>query len=268
MPGPTALASRPPEPLDLPPAPPAPPFPSPVRSPHPSGLPPLELPDERPEPTDADLRDALLPLVESAVGQALYAPETGIHSFLEPLLRTTVRRALAELESPEQAFGSAGLLDRMLWRLQALCTSRTYDDIVFAKTARHRIEAALLLGREALDLISYASTDPGCHASPRRVQPLLREILPHLRDRDGALNLSFELADDRRGVVREGHFTYLIAIVRGTLDEFAQADLDFVQRRIEERFGSRLHDPSAPLLRRLQPMLEDCLLIRSPAAGM
>lgn len=267
MPGPVLLGAHPPRRLDLPPAPPDFPHPPHALEAVIPPLPPFDQPAEAPAPTDADLEEALMPLVESAVGRALYAPDSGIHAFLEPLLRTTVRRALAELEGPEQAFGAAGVLDRLLWRLQALCSSRTYDEIVFAKTARHRIEAALLLGREALDLISYASIDPGCHAAPRRVRPLLREVLPRMRDRDGALHLSFDLGDDRGGVVREGRFTYLVAIVHGTLDEFAHADLDFIQRRIEERHGARLQDPTAPLLRRLQPMLEDCLLIRSPAAG-
>ena len=97
---------------------------------------------------------------------------------------------------------------------------------------------------------------------------MLREILPRLRDREGAIHLSFELSDQRRGVCREGRFTHLVAIVHGELDEFAGADLDFIQRRIEERFGSRLQDPSDPLLQRIQPLLEDCLLIRSPASGL
>jgi len=273
MPGPVATGSLPAAPskaaLDLPPAPPEPAEPRPVAEPEPFDLPPLETEDDLPpQGTDADLTEALFPLVESAMGHALYAPETGVHSFLEPLLRTTMRRTLAELEGPDNPFAAAGVLDRMLWRFEALCTSRTYDEILFSKTARHRIEAALLLGHDALDLISYASTDPGCHASPRRVQPLLREILPRMHDGDGALNLTFPLAEDRTGVVREGRFTYLVAVVHGTMDEFTSADLDFIHRRIEERHGKLLQDPSAPLLRRIQPMLEDCLLIRSPAAAL
>jgi len=268
MPRPITLDHRPAKPLDLPPAPRADEHIPPHADTAPD-LPPLDVPfSDVPEATDADLQEALLPLVQAVVGQSLYAPQGGLHSYLEPMLRTTVRRAIAELDGPDQPFGAAGMLDRMMWRLQALCSSRTYDEIVFQKTARHRLEAVLLLGKDALDLISYASTDPGCHASPRRVAPLLRELLPRIRDRDGALCLSFDLSDQRGGVVREGHFTYLVAIVHGELDEFAQADLDFIQRRVEERFGSRLQDPSNPLLQRIQPLLEDCLLIRSPASAL
>jgi hypothetical protein len=270
MPEPKPLEELPPAALDLPPAPRNQvPFPAPAAAT--PDLPPIDAQPEdpsTPEPTDADLLDALFPLVETAVGKSLYASQGGLHSYLEPMLRTTVRRAIAELDGPDQPFGAAGIFDRMIWRLQALCTSRTYDEIVFRKTARHRIEEVLLLGRDALDLISYASTDPGCHASPRRVAPLLREVLPRIRDNDGALHLSFEISDERHGVVREGRFTYLVAIVHGALDEFAQADLDFIQRRVEERFGERLQDPSEPLLERIQPMLEDCLLIRSPASAL
>lgn len=229
-------------------------------------LPPLadNLP---PEGTDAELVAVLSPMLEEAVGHVLYAPSSGLHEYLEPMLRTTVRRAIAEMDGPDQAFRPPGFLDRLLWRLQALFTSRTYDEIVFEKTRRHRVDAALLLDREALDMISYASADPGCHSSPRRIQPLLREVLPRIRDDDGALQLSFELPDSSSAIVREGKHTFLVIIVRGALDEFAVADIDFIQRRIEERHGERLHDPSAPLLHRIQPLLEDCLLVRSPAAG-
>ena len=249
--------------------PPVPPLAGPTLTPHTpdlaAQLPPLTaaLP---PEGTDEDLFSALCPLIEEAVGRVLYAPAGGLHEYLEPMLRTTVRRAIAEMEGPEQPFHRPGFLDRLLWRLQALFTSRTYDEIIFEKTRRHRVEAALLLGKDALDLVSFASCDPGCHASPRRIQPLLREVLPRIRDEDGALQLSFELPDGSQALVREGKFTFLVVIARGTLDELATADVDFVQRRVEERHGARLQDPTAPLLKRVQPLLEDCLLVRSPAA--
>ena len=53
---------------------------------------------EQPTPsvgTDEDLIEALLPLVESSLEKALYAPQTGLHTYLEPMLRSTVRRAIA-----------------------------------------------------------------------------------------------------------------------------------------------------------------------------
>ncbi len=230
-----------------------------------SRLPPLDAPLP-PEGTDEDLFAVLSPMIEEAVGRVLYAPAGGLHEYLEPMLRTTVRRAIAEMEGPEQPFHRPGFLDHLLWRLQALFTSRTYDEIVFEKTRRHRVESALLLGKDALDLVSFASCDPGCHASPRRIQPLLREVLPRIRDEEGALQLSFDLPDGTEALVREGKFTYLVVVARGALDELAMADVDFIQRRIEERHGERLQDPAAPLLKRIQPLLEDCLLVRSPAA--
>lgn len=252
----------------MPPVPPVPPAADPAFPPPPSladQLPPLHRPLPE-EGTDDQLVEALGPMIQDAVGRVLYAPVGGLHEYLEPMLRTTVRRAISEMEGPEQPFHRPGFLDRLLWRSQALFTSRTYDEILFEKTRRHRVEAALLLGRESLDLISYASCDPGCHATPRRIQPLLREILPRIRDEDGALQLSFDLPDGTRAVARQGKFTLLVVVARGSLDELATADVDFVQRRIEDRHGERLQDPTAPLLKRLQPLLEDCLLVRSPAA--
>lgn len=46
--------------------------------------------------TDDDLREAFGPIVEQAVRSAVFAKENGMDSYLEPMLRATIRRALAE----------------------------------------------------------------------------------------------------------------------------------------------------------------------------
>lgn len=215
--------------------------------------------------SDADLRDALGPIVEEAVRSAVYAQENGIDTYLEPMLRATIRRALAEFNPTQRPFESPGAIDRIAWRLQALFTSRAYEDIVFEKTHRFQVEEVFLLDLASLALISFASTDPGRHASAKRIEGTVQRLALQVRNADGSIRSEFELPEHRSAVSKCGRFAILIAVVRGRTNELVMADLDFSLRRVEDRFREKLAPGGPPLMEELQPYLEDCLLIQAPA---
>jgi hypothetical protein len=214
--------------------------------------------------TDEDLKEAFLPMLETTLSKALYAPETGLHTYLEPMLRSTVRRAIAEQLESSRQFGEIGALDRLAWRLSALFTSRTYDEIVFDRTHRYQVEEVYLLRKKSRTLISYASHDPARHASPRRVQSTVRMLVAKLKGAGEDGSLSFDLPERRVALVRSGNHTLLVAILRGSSNALVRADLDYIQRQAEERFGSRLAEDGEAFIRVLQPILEGCLLIQAP----
>lgn len=214
---------------------------------------------------DDDLREAFGPIIEQAVRSAVYARENGIDTYLEPMLRSTIRRALAEYTPTQRPFQAPGALDRMLWRLQALFTSRTYEDIVFEKTHRFQVEEVFLLDVHSLALVSFASNQPGRHASAKRVEGTVQRLALQLRDADGQVRPDFELPEHRTAVSRPGRFAVLVAIVRGRSNELVIADLEFSLKRIEDHFRDRLVPGGPPLMKDLQPFLEDCLLIQAPA---
>lgn len=215
--------------------------------------------------TDDDLKEALLPMLEISLAKALYAPKTGLNSYLEPMLRSTVRRALAEQMDTARHFSEVGSLDRLAWRLSALFKSRSYDEIVFERTRRFQVEEVYLIRKSDQSLISYASHDPARHASTRRVQSTLRMLVRKLpRDQTQPVT-SIDLPEKRLLLVREGQFCLLLAILRGNTNALVRADLDYVLRQAEDRFGNRLEKRSEAFLQVLQPVLEGCLLIQSPA---
>ena len=107
---------------------------------------------EPPDFTDDDLREAFGPIIEQAVRKAVYAQENGIDTYLEPMLRATIRRALAEYSPAARPFQPPGALDRFIWHVQALFTSRTYEDIFFEKTRRFQVEEVFLLDVRHLGL--------------------------------------------------------------------------------------------------------------------
>lgn len=229
-------------------------------------LPPLEREEARIDYTDSELLDVFRPLVEEAVHRSLFQPGGGMDTYLEPMLRATIRRALAE-HSPTQApFQEPGFFDRVAWRLRALFTSRTYEDIFFEKTKRFRVEEVYLLEKINLSMISYASSDPARYASAKRVHSTARRLADGALDKEGTIRLFFDLPEGRHAVVREGKDALLIAVILGTPNDGLRIDLDYTLRRIEERFGARFKNVEDPLLLSIQPHLEDCLLIIAPSS--
>lgn len=212
-----------------------------------------------PDFTDADLTEALLPLV----GQAISAPAFHDDPAFESILRTTFRRALAEHSSGP--FQDPDFVHRMLWRFQALFSSRSYEEVISEKIRRFHVEEVYLLDRDRLSLVSYASSDPGRHANPRKIGSFARQLALRVKDESGALQIGFELGEGRRTFVRPGHFCYLVAVVRGDINDMVKSDLDYALRRIENRYRQPFVQ-GQPLLKELQPILEECLLIHSPAA--
>lgn len=217
--------------------------------------------------TDDDLKEAFGPIVEEAVRKAVYANENGMDTYLEPMLRATIRRALAEYAPASRPFHGPGTFDRFVWHIQALFTSRTYEDILFEKTHRFQVEEVFLVDVASLALISFASCDPARHSSARRVSSTIQRIALQLRDEEGKIRTAFDLPDQRNAISREGKYVTLIAIVRGRSNELVIADLEFALRRIEDRFRGHFQQEGSPLLHALQPFLEDCLLIQAPASA-
>ena len=135
--------------------------------------------------TDSDLMEAFGPIVDHAVRAAMHAKENGIDTYLEPMLRATIRRAIAESSPGSRPFNPPGAVDRLVWHLQALFTSRTYEDIFFEKTHRFQVGEFFLVDASPLALVSFASCDPARHASPRRVESSVQRLALQLRDDSG-----------------------------------------------------------------------------------
>ncbi|MFT4176220.1 MAG: hypothetical protein QM627_06150 [Luteolibacter sp.] len=219
--------------------------------------------------TDADLFRAFAPIMQAAVYNSLGYREPKYDSDLEAMLRATVRRALAEYSPAKRPFRSPGAMDRFIWRMQALFSSRSYGDILFEKTHRFQVQEVFLLDADSLSLISYASTDPARHANPRRIPGTVHRISLQIRDKEetGKIRPRLELPGARIVINRSGKNTILSAILRGQPNDLILSDLDFTLRRIEERFREQLSAQGTPLLNELQPFLEDCLLIQAPASA-
>jgi hypothetical protein len=215
--------------------------------------------------TDEDLIQALLPLVESTLEKALSAPQTGLHTYLEPMLRSTVRRAIAEQMQTTHHFGSISTSDRLTWRMKALFTSQTFDDIVFDRTHRYQVEEVFLMRYDTFSLISYASHDPSRHANAKKIRYDLGRLVAEFKDSEGELKKAFDLPDKRTALLRPGRHGFLVAVVRGRANVLVCADLDYTLEQVEQRFEKRLRPEGDQFIHVLQPILESCLLIQSPA---
>lgn len=228
-----------------------------------TAAPPLE-----PEYSDRDLKEALAPLMQDVVREAVYAGErSNVDAMLEPMLRATVRRALAEYSPANRPFEAPGFIDRTIWRMQALFSSRTYEDVLFEKTHRFQVDEVFLFDAKTLALVSFASCDPARHSTAKRVESSAHRIAMKLRDDEGNIHRSYERADGRNVISEVGEHVLLAAVVRGQPNEVILADLGFCLHRIEEHFQERFEQAGSALMHALQPFLEDCLLIQAPASA-
>jgi hypothetical protein len=218
--------------------------------------------------SDEELSEALAPMMQAAVRKAVYESERGrIDAFLEPMLRATVRRALAEYSPASRPFQAPSFIDRTVWRIQALFSSRSFEDVLFDKTHRFQVEEVYLLDAETLALVSFASCDPARHSTAKRIEGSAQRIALQLRDDNGFIRRSIERADGRNIICEVGEQMLLVAIVRGQPNELILADLGFSLHRIEDHFRERFAQAGSALMHALQPFLEDCLLIQAPGSA-
>jgi len=221
-----------------------------------------------PDFTDHDLAEALATMMQAPTGNTMSASErTSIDAMLEPMLRATVRRSLAEYTPASRPFQPPGFIDKTVWRLQALFSSRTFEDVLFEKTHRFQIDEVYLLDAQSLALVSFASCDPARHSTAKRVGTSAKRIAMRIRGEDGEIHRSFEQSDGRNVISEVGEFMILVAIVRGQPNDMILTDLEFSLRRIEEHFRDRFEQAGSALMHALQPFLEDCLLIQAPASA-
>jgi hypothetical protein len=221
-----------------------------------------------PEYSDNDLKEALAPLMQDVVRDVVYAGErSNVDAMLEPMLRATVRRALAEYSPANRPFEAPGFMDRTIWRMQALFSSSTYEDVLFEKTHRFQVDEVFLFDAKTLALVSFASCDPARHSTAKRVESSAHRIAMKLRDEEGNVLRSFERADGKNVITEIGEHVLLAAVVRGQPNEVILADLGFCLHRIEAHFKERFEQAGSALMHALQPFLEDCLLIQAPASA-
>ncbi|WP_411825966.1 hypothetical protein [Luteolibacter sp. AS25] len=221
-----------------------------------------------PDFNDEDLAAAFAPMMEAVVRKVVVESDKGkIDALLEPMLRATIRRALAEYSPGARPFQQPGFIDRVVWRLQALFSSRTFEDVIFEKTHRFQVEEVYLLDVRTLALVSFASCDPARHSAAKRVEASAKRIALQIRSESGEIQRSIERADGKNVIAEKGTDMILVAIVRGSPSELILADLEFSLRRIEEHFSARFQQAGSALMHALQPFLEDCLLIQAPASA-
>ena len=114
-------------------------------------------------------------------------------------------------------------------------------------------------------LISYASHDPSRHANAKKIRYDLRRIMAEVKDSEGKLKKAFDLPEKRTALVRRGRHSFLVAVIRGRANALVRADLDYSLEQVEQRFEKRLRAEGHQFIPVLQPILESCLLIQSPA---
>lgn len=246
--------------------------------PTPRAMPPLPtaatpLPQPSPSPsraeshadyTDEDLAAALMPVVEISLHQTLLQPGSLIDMHWEPWLRTTIRRAFAEQHSLHEPIEEPGFFNHMMCHIKANWSGRSIDEVLSEKFRHFRVEQVYLLARDGGEMLAHAAIGSR-HAKPHQFAATARHLAQNIHDSDGTVRLQFRLPRGRNAELRAGRHSYLIAVVAGEFPEILRPDLDFILRRIEERFAARLAARDSLLSSHLMPYLQDALLLAHPS---
>lgn len=233
----------------------------------PAPVAPLFSVEDLPDFTDADWTAALVPAMEQSLQQTLHQSGACMDTHWEPWLRSTIRRALAEQRSLQDAVEEPGVFQRFCWRIGAIFSDRSYEQMLWEATKRFRVEEVYLLERTGGALLSHAAIHGHGSVSRKGIAENARQLAASLYDDEGTIRLQFRCARGRKAEVRVGRHAVLIAVVLGEFSEALRVDLDYCLRRVEERFGARFADHDESLARLVQTYLEECLLIAMPVVG-
>jgi len=174
------------------------------------------------------------------------------------MLRNLFRRTLAE-QLPRESSTSG--IAHLGWRLEAFMTGKSYDEVIFSKTLRYRVEESYLFERTDHILLTYASRNVTRHAHSSRVKSTyesLRKLIKKLPNEDSK---PYNMPDGRFAVIRQTDETILVSICHGKPTSASLEDLDYLHKQVNQRFIPNRNN--VDLLKFLQPTLESTLLIQS-----
>lgn len=208
------------------------------------------------EYSDEDLKKVLAKLLNHT------PPPSEPPRDIEPMLRNVVRRVLAERSFQYTPFSAPSGLTSLLWKAKALFTNRNYEDIIFEKTQRFRVQEAYLLYPHTHALISHASRIPKRNSSPSKVISTVHHIAQKIskyRFQHEPLWIHFTKKEHLK-VFFHPSFVF-VSIVEGKDNTLLHQDLHDVLLSIEEALKNLSFD--SPPHSILQPILESALLIGS-----
>jgi outer membrane protein OmpA-like peptidoglycan-associated protein len=219
------------------------------------------------------LRDALGPLVENTLHDAVRNhPQKlvdAIYPIMGPAIRTSIAASIREFaESLNQIVRKSFSFQSIRWRIEALITGKSFSDILLSRSLTYSVEQVFLIHRQSGLLLQHAAAQGSVLKDADMISGMLTAIKDFLSDSFAEGGQELETVDAGRFKLwlTYGSKLLLVGAVNGT----APADLRKTFRKaldgIEESFQKEINNfkqDHVSVFDGAQPFLEQCLLHQS-----
>jgi OOP family OmpA-OmpF porin len=222
---------------------------------------------------DAQLRQALQPVLEDAILASVRKNPKVLAEALFPMISRAIRRALATalqgmVESLNQIVETSFTWRSVRWRIEALRTGKPYGEIALLRSLLYKVEQVFLIHRQTGLLMQHAVADAAMVRDPDMVSAMLTAIQDFVRDSfgDGDEPLETMRVGEVSIWVQHGPQAILAGVVRGTPPPQLRNVFSSALERIQHDFGEHLaaFDGDPALLEPARPVMQTCLIGQSP----
>ena len=221
---------------------------------------------------DSQLRQALQPVLEEALGISVRKDPRILAEALFPVIGSAVRRAVGSalqgmIESLNQIIETSFTFRSLEWRFEAARTGKSYGEIALLRSLLYRVEQVFLIQNDTGLLLQHVMSNSAVVRDPDMISGMLTAIQNFVQDSFGTAGNTLETVrvGDFSVWIQPGPQALLAAVVRGTppikIREVLSSALETVHRDCGTQLASFKGD--AAVLDSARPALETCLLGQS-----
>jgi OOP family OmpA-OmpF porin len=219
---------------------------------------------------DKALVDAIEPTIESALRSTVRHHPNVIADALYPILGPAIRKSIfnalnATFQRLNRARERTFTFRSMVWRVEALRTHRSFEEVALAKSLVFRVEQAFLIHRDTGLLLQHAVARGVIVKDADIVSGMLSAIQDFVRDSfqtGGGDTLQLMRVGEVTVALEQGPLAVLAVVVRGVPPAELRGPLQGVVERIHAETGEELtcfRGDTSPFVV-VRSMLESCLI--------
>ncbi len=169
--------------------------------------------------------DSVLPIIEDALHEGIKRNPKRLADILFPVMGPAIRKAVSEDIKRLIQTANAGLEqgfspNRLLWRLQALFTGRSYTEILLSNTYIFHVSHVMLIHRQTGLLLHQVKSDKSVELESDMISSMLtaiREFVSDSFNRVETATLDQIQVGEMTILIEQGPYAILAAIVKGNV---------------------------------------------------
>lgn len=218
------------------------------------------------------LGERLLPVIEEAIFTSVQNNPKTLADALFPVMGAAIRKSIADtfremIQSLNQTLEKKFSFERILWRIEALFSDKSYAEIILLKGVKYKINSVFLIHKSSGLLIQEAYAKDFNFDDADMVSSMLTAVQDFVKDSFADHIQTNDTLDtiklnDFNVWIENGPLAYLAVVIEGTPQESAR---ELFKTNLEDIHGKYTHvlddfdgdsDSAIPLL----PYLKNCII--------